>query len=110
MEDGLMVTLTLVGMMLVTAPPRVIPLVMLSQRKLPRVVERWLAYVPVAVLSAMLFPAVLMPAGELALQVENLYLWASLPALLIAWKTRSLFPPVVAGVVTLAVLRLLMRS
>lgn len=107
MENGLIVTLTLIGMMLVTVPPRVIPLVMLSQRKLPLVAERWLAYVPVAVLSAMLFPSVLMQDGELALQTNNLYLWASIPAILIAWKTRSLFPPVVAGVVTLAVLRLM---
>ena len=107
MEDGLMVTLTLVGMMLATVPPRVVPLVMLSQRKLPVVVERWLSYVPVAVLSAMLFPSVLMQDGVLALRLDNLYLWASVPAVLIAWKTRSLFPPVVAGVVTLAVLRLL---
>ena len=107
MEDGMMVTMTLIGMMLVTAPPRVIPLVMLSQKNLPLVVERWLAYVPVAVLSAMLFPSVLMSEGEFALQLDNLYLWASLPAILIAWKTRSLFPPVVAGVVTLAVIRLI---
>jgi branched-subunit amino acid transport protein len=107
MENGLTVTLTLIGMMLVTAPPRVIPLVMLSQKKLPLVVERWLAYVPVAVLSAMLFPSVLMSEGKLALHIDNLYLWASLPTILIAWKTRSLFPPVVAGVATLALLRLL---
>lgn len=72
MEDGLMTTLTLVGMMLVTAPPRVIPLVMLSQRRLPIVVERWLAYVPVAVLSAMLFPAVLVQDGAFALHLDNL--------------------------------------
>lgn len=107
MENGLMVTLTLIGMMLATAPPRVMPLVMLSQKKLPKVIERWLAYVPLAVLSAMLFPSVLMPEGQLALQFDNLYLWASVPAILIAWKTRSLFPPVVAGVVGLALLRLL---
>ena len=107
MESGLMTTLTLIGMMLVTAPPRVIPLVMLSQKNLPLVVERWLAYVPAAVLSAMLFPSVLMSEGKLAVQLDNLYLWASVPAILIAWKTRSLFPPVVAGVVTLAVIRLI---
>ena len=107
MENGMMTTLTLVGMMLVTVPPRVIPLVMLSQKKLPVIVECWLAHVPVAVLSAMLFPSALMSEGEIALRWDNLYLWASIPAILIAWKTRSLFPPVVAGVVTLAVLRLL---
>ena len=107
MESGMMDTLTLVGMMLVTVPPRVIPLVMLSQKKLPMILERWLAYVPVAVLAAMLFPSIFMIDGQMALQVDNLYLWAALPAILIAWKTRSLFPPVLAGVITLAVLRLI---
>lgn len=107
MEPGLNHTLTLLGMMLVTAPPRVLPLLLLSQRKLPKVLERWLAYVPVAVLAAMLLPTVFMPAGSLALRTDNLYLWAAIPAVLTAWKTRSLFPPVLAGVLTLALLRLL---
>jgi len=99
-------TLTIIGMMLVTAPVRILPLVMLSQRKLPSILERWLSYVPVAVLSAMLFPSIFMPENTLNLQLDNLYFWAALPAVLVAWKTRTLFPPVLTGVGVLALLRL----
>jgi branched-subunit amino acid transport protein len=106
MESGLTDTLTILGMMLVTAPVRVLPLLVLSQRRLPRVLERWLAYVPVAVLAAMLFPSIFMPDGSLALRPDNLFLWAALPAGLVAWKTRALFPPVLTGVAVLALLRL----
>jgi len=100
-------TLTLIGMMLVTAPVRVFPLLMLSQRDLPRLLERWLSYVPVAVLAAMLFPSIFMPEGGFAFQLDNFYIWAAIPAVLVAWKTRTLFPPVLTGVGGLVVLRLL---
>lgn len=106
MPQQLINTLTIVGMMLVTVPPRVLPLWLLSQKPLPPLLARWLSYVPVAVLSAMLFPALLMPEGSLALRVDNLYLWAAIPAILAGWKTRNLFVPVLAGVVTIALLRL----
>lgn len=108
MESNLIDTLTLFGMMLVTVPPRVLPMLILSQRSLPRVIERWLFYVPVAVLSAMLFPSIFMPEGSLALRADNLYLWAALPAVFVAWKTHTLFPPVLTGVVALALLRLIL--
>ena len=100
-------TLTIIGMMLVTAPVRVFPLLMLSQRDLPRLLERWLSYVPVAVLAAMLFPSIFMPEGSFAFQLDNFYLWAAVPAILVAWKTRTLFPPVLSGVSVLILLRLI---
>ncbi|HET60378.1 MAG TPA: AzlD domain-containing protein [Chloroflexi bacterium] len=105
MSQNLIDTLTIVGMMLVTVLPRVLPLWLLSQKPLPPLLARWLSYVPVAVLSAMLFPALLMPEGSLALRADNLYLWAAIPAILAAWKTRNLFLPVLAGVATIALLR-----
>ena len=108
MPQNLIDTLTIVGMMLVTVPPRVLPLWLLSQKPLPPLLTRWLSYVPVAVLSAMLFPALLMPEGHLALRADNLYLWAAIPAILAAWKTRNLFVPVLAGVVAIALLRLVL--
>ncbi|HEY3315216.1 MAG TPA: AzlD domain-containing protein, partial [Bacillota bacterium] len=42
------------GMALVTYLPRMLPLVVLSRFKLPPAVLRWLSFVPVAVLSALL--------------------------------------------------------
>ncbi|MBN2047089.1 MAG: AzlD domain-containing protein [Anaerolineaceae bacterium] len=99
--------LTILGMSAVTAVPRVLPLVALSSVKLPDFLTRWLSYVPIAVLAAMLFPAILMPEGEFALNPQNEYLWVSLPCALLAWKTKNLYAPVLLGVVLIALLRLL---
>ena len=45
------VFLTLLGMLAVTYVPRVLPVLMLSSRRLPPAVVAWLRYVPVAVLA-----------------------------------------------------------
>ena len=88
--------------------PRLLPVWLLSTKALPPLVVAWLRYVPVAVLAAMLFPALVIADGQVALGWGNLFLWAALPTLLVAWKTRSLFGSVVAGVMAVAVARLLL--
>lgn len=97
--------LTILGMMLVTYIPRVLPVWLLSSRPLPRLAVAWLRYVPVAVLAAMLFPAILVHDRRVDLGLDNLFLWAALPTLLVAWKTRSLFGPVLVGMIAVAVAR-----
>jgi branched-subunit amino acid transport protein len=72
---------------LVTALPRVLPLVVLSRLRLPAPLVEWLGYVPIAVLSALL-----------ALELHAVPSPAILPALAIAWFTRSLLATVAAGV------------
>jgi branched-subunit amino acid transport protein len=105
--DQTRVFLTLVGMGLVTYLPRLLPVWLLSSRRLPAAVVTWLRYVPASVLAAMLFPAIFTQQGALNLQPGNLSLWAALPTLLVAWKTRSLFYAVVTGIAAIALLRLL---
>ncbi|MFH1915589.1 MAG: AzlD domain-containing protein [Pseudomonadota bacterium] len=95
--DEAAVLLTIVGMTLVTYAPRVAPVLLLASRALPGSVVRWLSYVPTAVLSAMLFPSLLLPDGGFDLGLDNLFLWAALPAFLLAWKTRSFFGTVALG-------------
>ena len=65
----------------------------------------WLRYVPVAVLAAMLFPALLVQDGQIDLGLNNLFLWAAFPTLLVAWKKQSLFGAVIVGMVVVAVAR-----
>ena len=101
-----MIYLTIAGMALVTYLPRVAPVWFLASRSLPPVVVAWLRYVPPAVLAAMLFPSVLAPQGTLNPGWDNLYLWAALPTLFVAWKTRSLFGAVLTGMVLVALARL----
>lgn len=75
---------------LVTAVPRVLPLVVLSRLRLPGWLVDWLGYVPVAVLSALLTLELLsVPGAGLA---------AIALALVVAWVTRSLLATVAVGV------------
>jgi len=106
--DRAAILLTVLGMGLVTYLPRLLPVWFLSSRALPRPVVSWLRYVPVAVLAAMLAPSLFVQDRALALGFDNLFLWAALPTFLVAWKRRSLFAPVVAGMLIVAGARLLL--
>ena len=106
--DQQQIFLTILGMALVTYLPRLLPTWLLSSRSLPGWAVIWLRSVPVAVLSAMLFPELLTVAGRLHISPQNLFLLAAFPTVLVAWKTRSLFAPVLAGVALVAAARLLM--
>jgi len=67
----------------------------------------WLRYVPAAVLAALLFPSLLANGGHISLGPRNLFLWAALPAALVAYKTRSLVGSVLVGMATVAAARYL---
>jgi len=99
--------ITILGMGLVTYLPRLLPVWVLSSKKLPAVVVDWLRYVPPAVLAALLFPTLLLKETSLELSIDNLFLVAAIPTFLVAWKTRSLFASVVTGMVLVAAGRLI---
>lgn len=100
--DQKTIFLTILGMALVTYIPRLMPVSLLSSRSLAPLVTGWLRYVPVAVLSAMLFPSIVVQDTQVNLGLDNLFFWAAFPTLLVAWKTRSLFGSVVAGMLLVA--------
>jgi branched-subunit amino acid transport protein len=109
--DHKIVTLTIAGMAVVTYLPRLLPLLFLAQngeerRTFSPLVEAWLRYVPVAVLAALLLPSLVVVEGRANLAWDNLYLWAALPTLGVAWKTRSLFAAVLTGMAFVALGRL----
>ena len=106
--DQQAIFLTILGMAMVTAGPRILPVWLLAERDLPPVIERWLKYVPVTVLAALLLPSLLMPAGAIEFSFSNLYLWAAIPTLLVALKTRSLFGSVISGILLVALARLIL--
>jgi len=78
------------GCALVTAVPRVLPLVALSRLELPPWLAGWLRYVPIAVLAALL-AIELLSAGAAGLP-------AITAAFALAAATRSLLGSVIAGV------------
>jgi len=102
------VLLTMIGMGLVTYIPRLLPAWFLRGKTLHPFIEAWLNYVPVAVLAALLLPSLLVADGQFNLQWSNLYLWAALPAGLVAWKTRSMFATILVGMALVAIIRLIL--
>lgn len=66
--------------------------------RFPPLVERALAFVPVAVLTAIIAPATLYPNGpEIQLSWHNAYLVGALVAAVISWKTKKLMPTILVG-------------
>lgn len=90
---------------LVTVVPRVAPLALLSKTTLPGLVARWLEYVPVAVLAALLAQEVAVADGRLNISTGNLEILALVPAIVVAIRSRSLIATVATGVLAMAFLR-----
>lgn len=100
------IALLIFFMALVTFLPRVLPVLLLSRRSLPEPVERWLSYVPVAVLAALLAPSLFAPSGWFNLAFsENPAFWVSIPVFVIAFFTRNLFITVLSGMFLIAIFR-----
>ena len=84
------IALLVLGCALVTALPRVLPLVLLSRFELPALLRQWLGYVPVAVLAALLALELLAGGGNAALAI--------VPALAVAALSGNLLATVAVGV------------
>jgi len=90
------IALLVLGCALVTALPRVLPLVLLSRFELPAPLRQWLGYVPVAVLTALLSLELLAGGGSAVLAI--------IPALVVAALTGNLLATVAIGVGAYALL------
>ena len=97
--------LLIVGMMVVTFGVRY-PVLSLSGRvDLPVWLQTALRYVPVAVLSALSAPILLMPEGQLALSASNEYLLAGVFSIVVAALSRHLLLTIASGMAVFLCLR-----
>jgi branched-subunit amino acid transport protein len=96
------------GMSLTNLVLRLAPIAVLSRVRIPRPVERWLAYVPVSVMAALVATEVLRPGGVWLSPWRNAYLVAALPTAFVYHRTRSLFGATVVGVVSFLAMRYLL--
>lgn len=67
----------ILGMTAVTYASRVGFIGIAKQFELHPLLKRSLEYVPVTILAALVFPAVLAPSGKLANPIDNPYVWAA---------------------------------
>ena len=86
-----------VGMGSVTYIPRWFPIFFLSRRQLPQWFSEWLDLIPVAILSALVFPELVTGGNPRHLGLSQPPLWGALPTFLFALKTKSLGGTVVVG-------------
>jgi branched-subunit amino acid transport protein len=73
----------------------------------PALLKRGLRYVPPAVLSAIIFPELLIHGGALDISLGNVRLLAGLVAVLVGWRTRNVFLTIAAGMVAFYLIGLL---
>ena len=99
----------IVGCAVVTWLPRILPFVLVKKFELPPIVLRWLTYVPICILSALVFESMLDADGDFVM-FDWLQVGAFVPTLLVALVTKSLSLTVIVGVVTMAGLRYFMGA
>lgn len=76
-----------------------------------KISERWnmfMVYVPIAVFTTIIVPALLVPNGELDISFQNEYLIAGIIALLVAYKTKNVVGTVIIGISLILFLRLVL--
>jgi branched-subunit amino acid transport protein len=73
--------------------------------EIPETMHRALRFVPPAVLSALILPELLMPAGYLDIGLANHRWLAGVVAVLVAWRTKNTLLTILAGMTALLILQ-----
>lgn len=104
MSEGT-VWLLIVGMGVITYALRLSMIALLGRIELPPLLLRALRYIPPAVFSALVAPALVRPEGPMVLSLGNPYLLAGALAAVTSWRTRSMLLTIVAAMAALWLLR-----
>lgn len=94
--------LTVFLMAVVTAFCRLVPALVIRGKDLPPLMLTFLKFAPVAILTAMLGPGMLLINGELNLSLENPFFWISLLCFAVMIRSRSIPATVLLGIALLA--------
>lgn len=99
--------LTLLGCAVVTWIPRVLPFVLTKAITLPPILEKFLSYLPMTILTALLMQSLLnFQTGHFpTLRFPEVF--ACIPALIVGIRTNDLIKIVLTGVLGIALLRLI---
>jgi branched-subunit amino acid transport protein len=73
----------------------------IGRRRIPTLLLRALRFVPPAILTAIVFPEVIMPGGHLDLSLGNARLLSGLFAVVVAWRTRNVLLTILFGMLAL---------
>lgn len=100
----------IVGMAVLNFLVRFPPIAIVSRLDLPRPVMRWLAFVPVSVMGALVAGEVLRPGGDWTNPLSSPSLYAAVVTALVFRFTRSFLGATVAGMASFVVLQRLIPT
>ena len=89
----------IIGMGLVTFIPRWLPLIYLTKRSMPSWLVEWLDFIPAAILSAILLPALITDSATKSIDLGRPEFIIAIPTFLFAIATKSLGGTVIVGMI-----------
>lgn len=102
--------LIILGMGVVTYVPRLLPLILLSRKSLPKWLIQWLDLIPAAILGALLLPELITAGHPRQIEWLRPELIAAFPTFVVAAYTRSLGWTVIAGMVIYGLIKIWVMS
>jgi branched-subunit amino acid transport protein len=93
---------------LITFAIRLSFIFLLDRISVPQWFQRALRFVPAAVLSAIILPAVATRSGALDVSLRNPQLLSGAVAVWVAWRTKNIFLTIISGMIALIVLQALL--
>jgi branched-subunit amino acid transport protein len=97
----------IIGGCIVTVIPRVLPITILSKIKLNDKVTKFLTYIPISILSALIAAELFTVNNKFSIQDNFLEVLAAIPTILVALKKNNLLLTVIVGIISIAILRFL---
>lgn len=101
------IVLIIISMAIVSYIPRALPLIAFNKVEFPPTLVKWLGFIPVAVLAALLTPDLLLFQGRFDLSMGKINLFAALPTLIIAVMTKSMIWALITGMGSYALFKFL---
>lgn len=102
-QELLWITIIIVG--LLTLGIRLSFIVFMGKMRVSSMVQQALRFVPIAVLSALIAPALFFPGGSLNVSLSNIRLIAGILAILVAWRTKNVLLTIFSGMACLLILQ-----
>ena len=97
----------ILGMFIITFGIRFVMFAFAGKITFPVWMQQSLKFVPPAVLTAIIVPAVVMPYGDMDISFNNVYLLAAIISVVISLVTKSLLKTIFFGMLVFLLLKLL---
>ncbi|MDQ6597704.1 AzlD domain-containing protein [Bacillus salipaludis] len=107
MSMDLTILFIILGCAIVTFVPRIIPFLVIRNVNLPKVVIKWLSFIPICIFTALIVDSFIFKDKSSLLSIDWSVLAAIIPTLVIALWTKSLSVTVLVGIVCMATVRAL---